>query len=124
MMFNLHELMLNHTHYLSDGYGTSLHYAIDMGLTIGLFPKIKELQILGNDGLGSKGFFQELDVREIKYLKEQVPTLVDTFGDGGEYLSFSRAMLGFDSVKEPEELLHLLDYRPNVYPLDLGAEPW
>lgn len=124
MMFNLHELMLNHTHYVSDGYGTSLHYAIDMGLTIGLFPEIKKLQVLANSDLGSREYFQELNEQEAKYLKEQVPTLVNNFSAGGEYSAFSKAMLGFNSVKEPDELLHILDYRPNIYPLNLGTEPW
>jgi hypothetical protein len=124
MMLTLYELMLSHTHYLSDGYGTSLHYAIDMGLSIGLFPKIKEYQILGNDLLGSRAYFKELDIRESNYLQMHVPNLVDTFGDSREYLQFSRDKLGADCVKDPEELLDLLDYRPNVYPCDTGAEPW
>ena len=124
MMYNLHELMLNHSHYVSDGYGTSLHYAIDMGLTIGLFPEIKKLQILANSESGSREYFQELNVQEIKYLKEQVPSLVNKFSDGGDYLAFSRTMLGFNSLKEPDELSHVLDYRPNIYPLNLGIEPW
>jgi hypothetical protein len=124
MMYNLHQLMLNHTHYLSDGYGTSLHYAIDMGLTIGLFPKIREHQILGNDFTGSKDYFRDLIFREYRYLQEQVPALINTFSHGGEYLQFSRIKLGYDSVKEPAELLQLLDYRPNIYPRDLGVEPW
>jgi hypothetical protein len=124
MMFNLHELMLNHTHYVSDGYGTSLHYAIDMGLTIGLFPEIKKLQILANSESGSREYFQELNEQEVKYLKKQVPTLVNKFSAGGEYLAFSKTMLGFNSVKEPDELSEILVYRPNIYPLNLGTEPW
>lgn len=124
MMFNLYELMLNHTHYVSDGYGTSLHYAIDLGLEVGLFPEIKKLQILANSESKSREYFQELNEQEVKYLKEQVPTLVNKFSAGGEYLAFSRAMLGFNSVKEPDELSDILDYRPNIYPLNLGTEPW
>jgi hypothetical protein len=124
MMFNLHQLLMSHTHYLSDGYGTSLHYAIDMGLSVGIFPRLKENQVLGNEWPGSRDYFRELYLLETEYLEEKIPNLLNTFGDGSEYLEFTRGKLGFDCIREPEELVHLLDYRPNIYPLQLGTEPW
>ena len=124
MMRTLHSLMLSHSHYLSDGYGTSLHYAIDMGLSVGIFPKLKEFQILGNDWVGSRDYFKDLDTKESTYLQTHVPKLIDTFSESGAYLQFSRDKLGADYIKDPEELLDLMDYRPNVYPCDIGAEPW
>ena len=124
MMFNLHELFLNHTHYLSDGYGTSLNYAIDMGLKIGIFPDIKKGQILGNDWSKSEEFFNNLYKLEKDYLHEKFPKLINNFGDSAEYLHFAEAKLGLDCVRDPDELLDLLDYRANVYPSELGVEPW
>ena len=121
--------MDEHEFYLTDGFGTSLFYAIDSQMKVGIFTEIgKELSI-GARGLSTKLGSKSSDRNESNrnksnhFIHQELPNLVNRFGHSHEYLSLSDEWLGKDCMRNPEELNEILDYRIGVYP-DFEERVW
>ena len=120
---NLHNLMSQHTHYLTDSVGTSLFYAVSMGMKIGIFPKIRELLELNQIVQGI--YSDEID-KQLNYdfIDEHFSNAKETFVSSTEFMQITNQILGADCLLEPKALKEILDYRSGVYPKEIGVEPW
>ena len=120
---SLHSLMSRHTHYLTDSVGTSLFYAANMGMKIGIFPKIRDLIELSQ--IVSSTYTDKID-RNLNYdfIHEYFGNAKDTFAPSLEFIQITNQILGTDSLLDPKALKEVLDYRPGIYPKEIGIEPW
>lgn len=123
-LYKLMSLMNSHTQLLTDRQGTHVFYAINMGLEIGIFPEINKFSRL-NDLSGIKGLPDDAFYKkeEMIYLTEKMPEMLNQFTESGKYIDISNEVLGRNAVMCPEDLLEVLDYRKNVYPIS-GIQPW
>jgi len=119
----LHSLMSQHTHYLTDSVGTSLFYAVNMGMEIGIFPKIRGLIELNQMVQGV--YSDEIDKQlNYDYIDDHFSNAKDRFVSSAEFMQITNQILGTDSLLDPKALKEVLDYRPGVYPKEIGIEPW
>lgn len=123
-LHTIKNLMDSHTHLLTDRYGSYIFYAIDMGLKIGIYPEISRLSPIA-DLSGRKEIYDDsiLEKEELIYFKRNIPDAIDQFTESSKYLDISNAELGREAVLSPTDLLNVLDYRKNVYPIS-QIQPW
>ena len=123
-LHKLMSLMDSHTHLLTDRYGSHLFYAINMGLKIGIFPKINQFsQIRDLSGRKEKYIDSFYENEEISYLRKTMPEALNQFTNSDKYQEISDEVLGRDAIMSPENLLKTLHYRRNVYPVS-EIQPW
>ena len=119
MLFDLMELMRTHSHFITDDFGTSIFYAISMGLEIAIFPEISaELKYQWsseNSETTSDGHLQ--------YFQQNLQKSINQFAPAHNYSELADSVLGRESLRSPQELREVLDYKVGVYP-DFSAEPW
>lgn len=120
---SLFNLMSQHTHYLTDSVGTSLFYAVNMGMKIGIFPEIRDLIELNQmiQGVYSDEIDKQLNY---DYIEDHFRNAKGTFVSSAEFLQITNQVLGADSLLEPSALKETLDYRSGIYPKEIGIEPW
>ena len=120
----LMKLMDEHEFYLTDGFGTSLFYAIDSQMKVGIFTEIEKEFSIGARGLSTK-LDSKSSARDESnhFFHQELPNLVNRFGYGHEYLSLSDEWLGKDCMRNPQELIEILDYKIGVYP-DFEERVW
>lgn len=118
------DLMTSHTHYVSDGFGTSLIYGLDLEMKVAIFPHLKNLLVLNANSTGKEAIYREENQIEEQFLPTNMPLLINDFVDGSIYRTLTDEMLGADSVLSKEELRNTLEYRANVYPLSGNFQPW
>jgi hypothetical protein len=111
---NLYGLMSTHSHFVTDDVGTSLFYALNVGLDVAVYPEIRHL--LDTTAINSG----EIDNQEYltwseKYLEQNFSEIVDRFGATEQLRDFADSCLGLDCIKEKDELIEILDFRRNVY---------
>ena len=120
---SLHNLMSQHTHYLTDSVGTSLFYAANMGMKIGIFPEIRNFIELNQMIQGV--YSDEIDKKlNYDYIDAYFSNANDRFVSGAEFVQITNQVLGADCLLEPDELKEILDYRSGVYSKEIGIEPW
>lgn len=119
-------LMTSHTHYVSDGYGTSMIYAIDVNMRIGVFPAIRNQQRLNANSTNKNHDYAngKYITEGEKLLLEYFPEAINSFVDGSIYRDLADKVLGVESVLSAEELINTLDYRKRVYRLSGDFHPW
>jgi hypothetical protein len=119
-------LMNTHTHYVSDGYGTSMIYAIDLDMKIGVFPEIRHLQKLNANSTNKNFDYANGKYLEVgsKLVEDYFPRAINEFVQGSVYRDLADTVLGVDSILSPEELRDTLDYRLNIYRLSGNFQPW
>jgi hypothetical protein len=117
-------LMNSHTHLLTDRFGSHIFYAIDMGLKIGIYPEISRFSPIG-DLSGRKDLADDsvFEKEELIYFRKNTPEAIDQFTDSSKYRDLSNEVLGREAVLSPTDLLSVLDYRKNVYPIS-QIQPW
>ncbi len=111
---NLFYLMSTHTHYVTDDVGTSLFYALNMGLEVAVFPEIRHSLDTAGINSGAINNSEYLNSSE-KFLKQNLNEVIDRFGASDQLRNFANLSLGLDCMKEKEELLEILDFRRDVY---------
>jgi hypothetical protein len=119
----LYKLMKQHTHYLTDTVGTSLFYAINIGMRVGIFPEIRNLV---NYSPLEAGVYKDEETKQLDYDFGigHFANAINQFTPSSEFIEITNQMLGADCLLGPMELKEVLDYRSGVYPKDMGAEPW
>jgi hypothetical protein len=117
----LMDLMQDHSHYVSDSFGTSLFYAINLGLKVAIFPEI--YQATKTDLESATGVGPQW-IKGLGYLQNLMPRVINGFSEAKDYVDLVNQKLGKDSMLESAELKELLDYRKNVYELPKNDRPW
>lgn len=119
----LHKLMKQHTHYMTDTVGTSLFYAIDLGMKVGIFPKLRDLVDFSPLNGGS---YRDEENKQLDYdfSVEHFKSAINSFVPSAQFAKLTNQMLGSDCILEPIQLKEVLDYRSGVYSKDIGIEPW
>jgi len=107
---NLMKLMLEHEFFLTETLNTSLMYAIDLKLKVGIFPSLKKNLKLGVNGrVSSKDLTLEDHRRCIAYLeKTDLKLSINNFYFTSNYDEFVEEFLGISSVLQPDELKSIL----------------
>ena len=118
------DIMSSHTHYVSDGFGTSLIYALNLEMKVAVFPDLKDFLVLNAKSNGKEEVYSGIRQMEDQFLPRYMPLLLNNFIDGAIYRNLTDDMLGADSVLSKEELRDTLEYRKNVYPLSGNFQPW
>jgi hypothetical protein len=118
------DLMVKHTHYVSDCYGTSLVYALDLDMNVAIFPYLKSMQELNASSTGKDEIYRSINKVEEQFLPENMPKLLNNFVKGSVYQEMANTLLGAESVLSSEKLRNLLEYRRNVYSLSGDFQPW
>ena len=120
----LMNLMSSHASLLTDDFGTHLFYATDLGMRIGIFPKIREQLRVAYVSEGELDFVDSVQVKnDLTFIKKAMPESVDQFTDSDKYLSLANQLLGRESVLSPTDLRRTLIYRKNVFPIS-SVQPW
>ena len=123
-LYTLMNLMKNHTHFVTDHYGTAIFYAIDLGLEIAIFPEIKQFQNLDFGTSGNPNEFEARIKKEIKFLLEFFPAAINNFTLASKYTELSSKILGKDCIMSPTDLKQTLVLRHNVYRYNSNVQPW
>ena len=123
-LLTLMNLMKNHTHFVTDHYGTALFYAIDLGLEISIRPGIKQFQNLDFETSNKSELFKVGEKSEIDFLNEFFPEAIDKFTEASKYFDFSSRILGRDCILSPKDLRKTLMFRENVYRYNSNVQPW
>lgn len=124
MLFNLMTLLGSHSTLVTDRFGTHVFYGIDMGLKIGIFPEISELEkVMDISGRKDTAIDDKLRLFELEYIRENLPEALDGFANAYLFESYKDEVLGKHCVLDPTELKSLLQYRKNVFP-NLELQPW
>jgi hypothetical protein len=117
-------LMSSHASLLTDDFGTHLFYATDLGMRIGIFPKIRELLKIAYVSEGDLDYVDSVQVQnDLTFINESMPQAIDQFTDSDKYLALAKQILGRESVLSPPELLRTLIYRKNIFPIS-SVQPW
>ena len=120
----LMRLMGTHSHMLTNSYGSHLFYAIDMGMSIGVYPEIGMDNGMDDISGRTKVFNEaEFNTRNLDFLKQNMSEALNQFTKSQKYRELSNEILGSDAVMSPGELEEALVYRKNVYPIS-GVQPW
>jgi len=123
-LYTLMNLMTSHVSLLTDDFGTHLFYATDLGMRIGIFPKIRELLKIAYVSEGELDYVDSVQVQnDLTFLKEAMPDSIDQFTDSDKYLTLANQLLGRESVLSPAELLRTLIFRKNIFPIS-SVQPW
>ena len=123
-LYKLMTLMKSHSHLVTDSYGSHLIYAIDMGMRIGIYPEI--LQYFGTKDISERKnpFFEtEQRAKDLVFFKRNMPEALGQVTDSRKYKEISDEVLGRNKVRSPSELLEVLVYRKNVFPIT-PVQPW
>jgi hypothetical protein len=116
-LLRLMKLMSEHEYFLTDGFGTQLFYALDMGMRIRVETEIGRLL-----SIGSKGHETETDSEiEMKmhtqvFFEKSLPNALGKFSENNQYREISDAWLGRDCQVNSKQLITLLDFRKDIYP--------
>lgn len=122
---NLLELMRHHKTYISDGPGSSLIYAIDMEMQIGLYPDIaKELLYSNQHIYTKKPTVEKLGDHLTDWVEREIPDTINTIVKGRDYRDLADRYLGKESLLEPDELERELLYKIGVYPTGGVTKIW
>lgn len=123
-LYTLMTLMSTHTELVTDRYGTHLFYAIDLGLNVGIYPELFPNYSI-TDVSGRKTIYEDLvDIDlSLLYLNQMLPKLINQIHSSKEYREISDEVLGVDAILTPRDLLQILEYRRNVYPVT-PIQPW
>ena len=120
----LMNLMSSHASLLTDDFGTHLFYATDLGMRIGIFPKIRELLKIAYVSEGELDYVDSVQVKnDLTFIRDAMPESVDQFTDSDKYLSLANQVLGRQAVLSPTDLRRTLIYRKNVFPIS-SVQPW
>lgn len=113
----LMKLMSEHRYYLTDGFGTSLFYAIDSGMQVSVEIEIGSELSLGRNGIKtSSDSEQQIKKDTLKFLESNMPNTLGGYSESNEYLKISNEWLGRDCHLSPKDLRDVMDYRRGVYP--------
>ena len=120
----LMKLMSEHQYYLTDGFGTSLFYALDSGMEVSVEIQIGFELSLGANGVRTR-VDSELPLKKtvLKYLEINLPNTLGRYCAPNEYVKISDVWLGKNCFRSPEDLRSVIDYRSGVYP-DIDERVW
>jgi len=123
-LYTLMNLMSSHESLLTDDFGTHLFYATDLGMKIGIFPKIREFLKIGLVSDGDINYTDSLQVQnDLTFIRDAMPESIDQFTNSDKYLPLAHQLLGRKSVLSPAELRNSLVYRKNIFPIS-SVQPW
>lgn len=123
-LYTLLMLMLDHSHFITDHFGTALIYAVDLGLEVSIFPEIKKFQNL-DVGLSQKKSVYEIGIRsETEFLLAHFSQAINNFAPASEFSGISSRMLGLEEMMDSNELMETLQFRENVYLYNPEIQPW
>ncbi len=123
-LYTLLKLMHDHTHFVTDHYGTALIYAIDSGLEISILPEVKEYQRLDVVSSEKQDAYSHAVESEKKFLFKNFPQAINRFCEAAEFSWLSARMLGMDAMLTSNELINTLDFRENVFRYNSEVQPW
>ena len=118
------KLMSEHQYYLTDGFGTSLFYALDSGMEVSVEMQIGFELSLGANGIRTR-VDSELQLKKnvLKYLEIYLSNTLGRYCAPNEYVNISNEWLGKDCFRSPEDLRSIIDYRSGIYP-DIDERVW
>lgn len=123
-LYTLMKLMLDHSHFITDHFGTALFYAVDLGLEISIFPEIKKYQNL-DVALSEKETVYMFGTRsETEFLLTHFSQAIDKSAPASEFSEISSRMLGVDAIMSSNDLKETLQFRENVYLYNSDIQPW
>ena len=123
-LYTLMKLMLDHSHFITDHYGTALIYAIDLGLEISIFPKIKEYQKLDVASSEKQNAYMLATRSETDFLLRHFSQAIDKFAPASAFSNISSRMLGVDAMMSSKDLKETIKFRENVYMYNSDTQPW
>jgi hypothetical protein len=111
-LYNLYNLMIRHTHFAGEAFSTSLFYAMDLNLKIGIFPELRRFVEFGSNGYSqSKDSLIEKDENSINYFKKGVlNSSIGNFNYSEEYETEIENFLGKSAVMKPDQLIKILKF--------------
>lgn len=113
---NLNKLFSDHTHWVGEGFGTSLLYAAATGLNIGVFPEIRKFSKFGYRGVGTQeDWTRRIFDRNLSIIKRDIPSVLDNFSKSNATIDFANIYLGLKHKKEPGELFDLMKPIKNIF---------
>jgi hypothetical protein len=123
-LYTLMKLMKEHTHFITDHYGTALIYAVDLGMEVSIFPEIKNFQKLDVNSSGKVVEFESVTRSEMEFMDEYFRAAMNNFAPANLYSEVAGRILGKDILMTPEELNETLTIKKNVYRYHLDVQPW
>lgn len=123
-LYTLLNLMHDHTHFVTDHYGTALIYAIDLGLEISILPEVKEYQNLDVLSSAKQDIYLKVTKSEKDFILKNFPQAIDRFCEAAEFSELSAKMLGYDAMLTSNEMINTLDFRENVFRYNTHVQPW
>jgi hypothetical protein len=118
------KLMLDHSHFVTDHYGTALIYAVDLGLDVSIFPEIKRFQNLDVASSNKQIVYKFGTSSETEFLLAHFSQAIDRFAPASKFSSISSRMLGVDAMMSSNDLQETLQFRKNVYLYNSEIQPW
>jgi hypothetical protein len=123
-LYTLMKLMLDHSHFITDHYGTALIYAVDLGLDVSIFPEIKKYQNL-DVALSEKQAIYMFGTRsETEFLLTHFSEALNKFAPASEFSDICSRMLGVDAIMSSKDLKEIMQFRENVYLYNSDIQPW
>ncbi len=123
-LYSLMKLMNEHTHFITDHYGTALIYALDLGMDVAIYPEIKRFQRLDVNSSDKTVEFDSATKSETDFLYENFRVAINNFASASLYSQVTSSILGKNAVMMPEELLETLEIKKNVYRYHPDIQPW
>lgn len=110
-------LMESHSHWVGEGFSSSMFYAANCGMKIGVFPEIRKLVRFGQSGVDSgKDETVKSHSIDMEFITSHFAKSINNFHFDESYSQTAGHLLGVDCLKSASELQEILLYKRGVVP--------